>query len=76
MTTQFKLKAERMDPDHIRVRIYTGPKDQTLAFNGELVFAPGEYQLLGAALGLGQKLMIDHAQFDFEGVFEQREFPL
>jgi len=48
----FKLRVRREGP-HIRVTIFSGAENQTLANCGELVFRDGEYQLFSTLLSLG-----------------------
>lgn len=58
ITTQGKIRLERMDPDRIRATVFFGPDKDHLQKSGELVLDVGEWQSLGAALGIGLEQMV------------------
>lgn len=61
------LKYERRG-DHVHVAVHMGEdRERGLALCGTLVMYVGEWQLFGAALGLGTRQMIGHLTVVSEG---------
>lgn len=52
---------------HVHARVFVGAKRGALAKAGDLVFRVGEWQLFGAALGLGADQTMGHFEFITEG---------
>jgi len=62
----FKLRSERRGA-YVHERVIVGPDNDHLALAGTLIFALGEWQAFGAALGLGADQMHGQVKVVFEG---------
>lgn len=57
-----KFRHKRLG-DHVHVDCFVGEDGEKLALAGRLVLRFGEWQLVGAALGLGAKQTLGHLTF-------------
>lgn len=48
---EFKLCVLDRNPGHVHVAVYAGVRGQTLAYNGTLIFVPGEWEAFRALVG-------------------------
>lgn len=56
--SQGKIHLERVDSDRIRASFFFGPDKDHLQKSGELILSVGDWQTLGAAMGLGLEQMV------------------
>jgi hypothetical protein len=53
--------------EHVHMRVFVGNTRHSLGKAGELVMRVGEWQLFGAALGLGSRQTMGHLEVELEG---------